>query len=201
MIFEFLGGLGLFLLGVRTLGDGLQGFSSGRLRNILDRFTTNPIMGVLAGTFVTILIQSSTAVTVMTVGLVSAGFMNLRQAIGVIMGANIGTTFTAFIIGIDVGEFSLPILAIGIFLIIFFKAKRIQYVGQILFGIGGLFYGLDLMSNGMQPLGEFEAFREFALSMSYNPLFGVLIGTISTVIIQSSTATVGILFRVFMLMG
>ena len=104
MLFEFLGGLGIFLYGIKFMGDGLQKSAGDRLRDLLDRFTTNPLMGVLAGVLVTILIQSSSATTVITVGLVSAGFMTLRQAIGVIMGANIGTTVTAFIIGIDIGS-------------------------------------------------------------------------------------------------
>lgn len=103
LLFEFLGGLGIFLIGIKFMGDGLQKSAGDRLRNILDRFTSNPLMGVLAGIIVTVLIQSSSGTTVITVGLVSAGFMTLRQAIGVIMGANIGTTVTAFIIGIDIG--------------------------------------------------------------------------------------------------
>ncbi|HZG69954.1 MAG TPA: Na/Pi symporter, partial [Chondromyces sp.] len=133
MLFEFFGGLGIFLYGIKQMGDGLQQSAGNRLRDILDRFTTNPLMGVLAGVLVTILIQSSSATTVITVGLVSAGFMTLRQAIGVIMGANIGTTITAFIIGIDIGEYALPILALGAVLIFFFKSKKVNNWGNILF--------------------------------------------------------------------
>ena len=113
MIFEFIGGLGIFLFGIKYMGDGLQKSAGDKLRDILDRFTTNPFMGVLAGIIVTVLLQTSSGTTVITVGLVSAGFMTLRQAIGVIMGANIGTTVTAFIIGIDIGEYALPIIAAG----------------------------------------------------------------------------------------
>src|SRR5690554_1028442 len=113
MIFEFIGGLGIFLFGIKSMGDGLQKSAGDKLRDILDRFTTNPFMGVLAGIIVTGLIQSSSGTTAITIGLVSAGFMTLRQAIGVIMGANIGTTVTAFIIGIDIGEYALPIIALG----------------------------------------------------------------------------------------
>ncbi len=124
MIFQFIGGLGIFLFGIKYMGDGLQQAAGDRLRDILDRFTTNPLMGVLAGMLVTVLIQSSSGTTALTVGLVSAGFMTLRQAIGVIMGANIGTTVTAFIIGIKIGEYALPIMAVGAILLFFFKNKK-----------------------------------------------------------------------------
>lgn len=197
MIFEFLGGLGIFLLGIKFMGDGLQKSAGNRLRDILDKFTTNPIMGILAGILVTVLIQSSSGTTVITVGLVSAGFMTLRQAIGVIMGANIGTTVTAFIIGIDVGEYSLPVMAVGAVLLFFFKNLKIHYAGQIVFGFGALFYGLELMGSGMKPLRTLEAFQDLTISMSDNPFLGVVIGTVFTVIVQSSSATIGILQELF----
>ncbi|WP_100331576.1 Na/Pi cotransporter family protein [Bacillus xiapuensis] len=197
MLFQFLGGLGIFLYGIKLMGDGLQQAAGDRLRDILDRFTTNPIMGVLAGVLVTVLIQSSSATTVITVGLVSAGFMTLKQAIGVIMGANIGTTITAFIIGIDVGEYALPILALGAVLIFFFKTKRVHNIGMIFFGFGALFYGLELMSGGMKPLRTLETFHDLTVNMSSNPFLGVVVGTIFTVIVQSSSATIGILQGLF----
>ncbi|WP_210365949.1 Na/Pi cotransporter family protein [Bacillus sp. REN3] len=193
MLFEFFGGLGIFLYGIKFMGDGLQKSAGERLRDVLDRFTTNPIMGVFAGLIVTVLVQSSSATTVITVGLVSAGFMTLRQAIGVIMGANIGTTITAFIIGIDIGEYSLPIIAVGSILLFFFKSKKIHHFGQIVFGFGALFYGLELMSGGMKPLRGLESFHELTVEMSSNPILGVVIGTLFTVIVQSSSATIGIL--------
>ncbi|KYG32119.1 Na/Pi cotransporter family protein [Alkalihalobacillus trypoxylicola] len=192
-IFYFLGGLGIFLFGIKFMGDGLKNAAGNRLREILDKMTSNPFKGVLAGVLVTILIQSSTGTTALTVGLVSAGFMTLRQAIGVIMGANIGTTATAFIIGIDIGEYALPILFVGTALIFFFKKPVINYVGQVFFGFGALFYGLKLMSGSVKPLAGLDAFHQLTLSMSDNPLLGVLVGTVMTVIIQSSTATIGIL--------
>lgn len=197
MIFEFLGGLGIFLFGIKFMGDGLQKSAGDRLRDLLDRFTTNPLMGVLAGMLVTILIQSSSATTVITVGLVSAGFMTLRQAIGVIMGANIGTTVTAFIIGINVGAYALPIIAAGAILLFFFKSKKIHNFGQIVFGFGALFYGLELMSGGMKPLRALESFHELTVSLSSNPILGVIVGTVFTVIVQSSSATIGILQGLF----
>ncbi|GFZ81753.1 sodium:phosphate symporter [Compostibacillus humi] len=193
LIFEFIGGLGIFLLGIKFMGDGLQKSAGDRLRDILDRFTSNPFLGVLAGIIVTGLIQSSSGTTVLTVGLVNAGFMTLRQAIGVIMGANIGTTVTAFIIGFDIGEYALPIMAVGAFLLFFFKNQKVNNVGQAVFGFGSLFFGLELMSSGVKPLRSLETFHELTVSMSDNPILGVVIGTIFTVIVQSSSATVGIL--------
>lgn len=197
MIFEFIGGLGIFLFGIKYMGDGLQRSAGDKLRDILDKFTTNPLMGVLAGIIVTVLIQSSSGTTVITVGLVSAGFMSLRQAIGVIMGANIGTTVTAFIIGIKISDYALPIIAVGAILLFFFKNKRIHNIGQIVFGFGALFFGLELMGDGMKPLRSLEAFHDLTVSMSSNPLLGVLVGTIFTVIVQSSSATIGILQELF----
>ncbi len=193
MIFEFLGGLGIFLYGIKQMGDGLQRSAGDKLRDLLDRFTTNPFMGVLTGIVVTGLIQSSSATTVIVVGLVSAGFMTLRQAIGVIMGANIGTTMTAFLIGIDLGEYALPILAFGTLLIFFFKNKKVQNTGQIFFGFGALFFGLELMSSGMSPLRELDTFHELTVTLSSNPILGVVVGTVFTVIVQSSSATIGVL--------
>ena len=193
MLFEFFGGLGIFLFAIKYMGDGLQKAAGDRLRDILDRYTTNPFMGVLVGIIVTVLIQSSSGTTVITVGLVSAGFMNLRQAIGVIMGANIGTTVTAFIIGFDVAEYALPIMAVGAFLIFFFKTNKVQNIGEVIFGFGGLFLGLELMSGGMKPLREMTAFTDFTLSMSDHPILGVIAGTLFTLIVQSSSATVAIL--------
>ncbi|MDQ0269461.1 Na/Pi cotransporter family protein [Cytobacillus purgationiresistens] len=193
IIFEFIGGLGIFLYGIKTMGEGLQRSAGDRLRDILDRFTTNPFMGVLAGILVTVLIQSSTATTVITVGLVSAGFMTLRQAIGVIMGANIGTTFTAFIIGLNVGEYALPMIAVGVVLLIFVKNAKVNNIGSIVFGLGALFFGLGLMTGAMKPLSGLQSFHDLTLSMSDNPILGLVVGTVLTVVVQSSTATIGIL--------
>lgn len=193
ILFHFLGGLGLFLFSIKFMGDGLQKSAGNRLRTILDRFTTNPFMGILAGIFVTVLIQSSSGTTVITVGLVSAGLMTLRQAIGVIMGANIGTTVTAFIIGIDIGEYAYPILLLGSVMLFFFKSAKVQNIGQILFGFGGLFIGLDLMSSGLAPLRHLPVFTSLIVEMSHSPILSVIVGTVFTLIVQSSSATIGIL--------
>ena len=197
MIFQFLGGLGIFLFGIKFMGDGLQKTAGDRLRDLLDKYTTNPLMGILTGILVTCLIQSSSGTTVITVSLVSAGFMTLRQAIGVIMGANIGTTITAFIIGIDVGEYALPIVFVGAIMLFFFKKERIHNIGQVVFGFGFLFFGLELMSSGMKPLRSFEWFLDLTVSLSEHSLLGVLVGTVFTLIVQSSSATIGILQGLF----
>ncbi|KZZ86334.1 Na/Pi cotransporter family protein [Bacillus sp. SJS] len=197
VIFEFVGGLGIFLFGIKYMGEGLQRFAGNRLRDMLDRVTTNPVMAVLAGMAVTVLIQSSSGTTVIAVGLVSAGFMNLRQAIGVIMGANIGTTVTAFIIGFHVSEYSLPILAAGAILLYFIKNKKVHYAGQVVFGFGALFFGLELMGNGMKPLGTLSLFQDLTVGLSSNPLLGVLAGTILTGLVQSSSATIGIVQELY----
>ncbi len=173
----------------KTAGDGLRG--------LLDKYTTNPFMGLLSGIVVTILLQSSTATTVLTIGLVNAGFMTLRQAIGVIMGANIGTTTTAFIIGLPIKEYALPIMAIGAFLLFFFKKKRITAIGQVIFGFGGLFYGLNLMGQSLRPLAGWEPFVEFTARMSDNPLLGVVVGVILAVALQSSTAAIGLVQQLY----
>ncbi|UAL46171.1 Na/Pi cotransporter family protein [Sutcliffiella horikoshii] len=197
LIFEFVGGLGIFLFGIKYMGDGLQKSAGDKLRDILDRFTTNPFMGVLAGILVTILLQTSSGTTALTVGLVSAGFMTLRQAIGVIMGANIGTTVTAFIIGIKIDEYALPIIAVGAVMLFFFKKQKIQYFGQIVFGFGALFYGLKTMGDGLKPLRELQTFTDLTVTMSDNPILGVVVGTVFTVIVQSSSATIGILQELY----
>lgn len=179
------------------MGDGLQKAAGDRLREILDRFTTNPLMGILAGIFVTILLQTSTGTTVLTIGLVSAGFMNLRQAIGVIMGANIGTTVTAFIIGIKISDYSLPIIFVGAILLFFVKHRSAKNMGEVVFGFGALFLGLDLMGTALKPLRDVQAFVDLTISMSDNPILGVVIGTAFTVAVQSSSASIGLLQTLF----
>lgn len=197
LLFTFLGGIGIFLFSVKYMGDGLQKTAGDRLRDLLDKYTSNPFMGLISGIVVTILLQSSTATTVLTIGLVNAGFMKLRQAIAVIMGANIGTTTTAFIIGLPIKEYSLPIMAVGAFLIFFFKKKKVTSIGQVIFGFGGLFYGLDLMGSSLRPLSGWEPFVDFTARMSENPLLGVVVGVILAVALQSSTAAIGLVQQLY----
>src|SRR5690625_1156012 len=160
------------------MGDGLQATAGDRLRSILNKFTSNPLMGVIAGAIVTILIQSSSGTTVITIGLVSAGFMTLRQSIGVIMGANIGTTVTAFVIGLDIGAYSLLILALCAFMIFFLGNRpQIHNLGRVLFGFGALFYGLELMGDGVKPLPDMESFSNLMLDVPHNPKLGIGVST------------------------
>ncbi|SDK87220.1 Na/Pi cotransporter family protein [Lacicoccus qingdaonensis] len=198
VLFTFLGGLGIFLYGIKSMGDGLQAAAGDRLREILNRMTTNPFLGILAGIIITILIQSSSGTTAITIGLVSAGFMTLRQAIGVIMGANVGTTVTAFVIGLDIGAYALPILALGVVLIFFFKSPKVNNFGRVFFGFGALFYGLELMGDGVGPLADLAWFSDLMLQLSDNSLLGFAVGTVLTIIVQSSSATIAILQNFYM---
>ncbi|GEN57394.1 sodium:phosphate symporter [Halolactibacillus alkaliphilus] len=193
MLFEFFGGLGIFLLGIKYMGEGLQKTAGDRLKDILDKFTSNPLMGVLAGIVVTILLQTSTGTTVLAIGLVNAGFMTFRQSIGVIMGANVGTTVTAFIIGIDIGAYALPIVSVGALLMYFAKNQKLQNYGQATFGFGALFFGLELMGDGLYPLRYVQAFQDLTVEMSEVPILGLVIGMVFTFVVQSSSATIGIL--------
>ncbi|AYW44988.1 hypothetical protein C7K43_03005 [Tetragenococcus koreensis] len=197
IIFQFIGGIGIFLFGLKYMGDGLQRAAGDNLRSILNTFTSTPLRAVLAGAAVTALIQSSTGTTVLTVGLVSAGFMSLTQAIGVIMGANVGTTITAFIIGLNISDYALPIMGAGALFLFFFKNQLIASIGQIIFGFGALFYGLDLMGNGLEPLQNLQIFSDLMVRLSDNPFLGIVSGSIMTLILQSSSATTGILQQLF----
>ena len=193
IIFHFLGGLGLFLYSIKTMGDGLQQAAGDRLRYYIDKYTSNPFLGVLVGIVVTALIQSSTGVTVITVGLVSASLLTLRQAIGIIMGANIGTTVTSFIIGFKLGEYALPLIFLGTMCLFFTKNRTANNIGRILFGVGGIFYALNLISAGMSPLKDLPQFKEYMITLGQNPILGVVAGAVITVLIQASSATIGIL--------
>ncbi len=193
ILFSFIGGLGLFLFGLRFMSDGLQSVAGDRMRTILEKGTRNPIRGVLTGVLVTGIIQSSSATTVLAVGLVNAELLTLRQAIGVIMGANIGTTVTAYLIGFNLQAYSLPILGIGALMFLFSKVKRNQMIGQTLLGFGLLFFGLTIMGNGMTPLKDLSFFTSLMTSIDNNSLIGVAIGTFMTMVLQGSAATIGVL--------
>lgn len=195
--FHFLGGLGLFLYSIKTMGDGLQQAAGDRLRYYIDKYTSNPFFGILVGIGMTALIQSSSGVTVITVGLVSAGLLTLRQAIGIVMGANIGTTVTSFIIGFKLGDYALPMLFIGAVCLFFTKNRSINNVGRILFGVGGIFFALNLMSGAMEPLKDLQVFKDYMVELSKNPILGVLVGTCLTLLIQASSATIGILQNLY----
>ena len=205
-IIQLLGGLAMFLYGIELMGDGLKNSSGAVLKRVLEKVTGNVVMGVLTGALVTAVIQSSTATIVLTVALIGAGVLNLKQAVSIVMGANIGTTITAQIIRLGSiesdGSFLLwlfdtdtlaPIaLVIGIILIMFIKSKSSKTIGDICVGFGILFVGLNLMTDGVKPLIGTDAFLAF-VSFLGNPFFGIAFGLILTVIVQSSSATVGML--------
>ena len=177
---------------MQMMSSGLEAAAGSRMKQILERLTANRFLGVLVGAAITAVIQSSSATTVMVVGFVNAGMMTLNQAVWIIMGANIGTTVTGLLIALDVGELAPLIAFAGVVLAVFVKRPQLQHIGQILAGLGVLFIGMDMMSAAMAPLRESEAFISIMSNFS-NPLLGILAGAVFTAIIQSSSASVGIL--------
>ena len=205
-IIQLLGGLAMFLYGIEVMGDGLKNSSGEALKRVLEKVTGNVVMGVLTGALVTAVIQSSTATIVLTVALIGAGVLNLKQAVSIVMGANIGTTVTAQIIRLgsiqsdgswllwlfDTDTLAPIALVAGIILIMFVKSKSSKTIGDICIGFGVLFVGLNLMTDGVKPLIGTDAFTSFVGFLT-NPLFGIAFGLVLTVIVQSSSATVGML--------
>jgi phosphate:Na+ symporter len=191
MLFGLLGGLGLFLFGMRQMGDGLQKIAGNRMRRLLEALTSNQLLGMLLGASITAVIQSSSATTVMVVGFVNAGLMNLPQAIGVIMGANIGTTITAQLIAFDIGRYALGFVALGALPYLFSKRRSQRYLGQVLVGFGLLFIGIDTMKGAMAPLSETAAFANLTLAMSNNWLYGLATGAAFTAILQQLDSCLG----------
>ena len=189
---SLLGGLALFLYGMQMMSNGLEAAAGDRMKEILEKLTSNRILGVLVGAGITAVIQSSSATTVMVVGFVNAGMMSLQQAVWIIMGANIGTTITGQLIALDIGAIAPLIAFIGVAMVVFVKKPMAHHVGTIFAGLGVLFIGMEMMSNAMLPLREEPAFIELMTSFS-NPLLGILAGALFTAIIQSSSASVGIL--------
>ena len=191
-VLSLLGGLALFLHGMQMMSSGLEAAAGNRMKSILEKLTSNRLLGVLVGAVITAVIQSSSATTVMVVGFVNSGMMNLRQAVWIIMGANIGTTITGQLIALDVGVLA-PLLAfLGIAPMVFMKNPKVHHIGSILAGLGILFIGMDMMSAAMEPLRDSQTFINLVSTFS-NPLVGILTGAIFTAIIQSSSASVGIL--------
>ena len=190
---SLLGGLGLFLYGMNLMAEGLQKAAGENLKKIVEKLTSNVVMGVLVGTVVTAIIQSSSASTVMVVGFVNAGIMNLTQAIGVIMGANIGTTVTAQLVSFKLEAIAPVALGIGIILYLFSKKQRTKDLATILLGFGILFTGMEFMKDAVKPLAEYEGFRNALIYFGQHPLLGILAGFAITGIIQSSSASMGML--------
>lgn len=193
MTMALLGGLALFLYGMKLMGEGLEKAAGDRLKRLLEALTRNPLMGLLVGVVFTMIIQSSSATTVMVVGFVNAGLLDLMQATGVILGANIGTTVTAWIVaGFQATAFMPLILLIGVAMMMFLKKLKLQRIGQVVAGFGMLFVGMGMMSDAMKPLAESAEFARLMTAFS-NPIMALLVGVAVTAIIQSSSASVGIL--------
>lgn len=192
LVLSLLGGLALFMYGMQMMSTNLEAVAGNRMKQILERLTANRFLGVLVGAGITALIQSSSATTVMTVGFVNSGLMTLKQAVWIIMGANVGTTITGQLIALDIGALAPLIAFVGVMLLIFVKNKKVQHVGGIVAGIGVLFIGMGMMSDAMVPLRESQTFINMVTRFS-NPLLGILVGAVFTAIIQSSSASVGIL--------
>lgn len=191
-ILMLLGGLALFLYGMQMMSSGLEAAAGNKMKDILEKLTSGKIRGVLVGAGITAVIQSSSATTVMVVGFVSAGLMSLNQAVGIIMGANIGTTITGQLIALDVSALAPLITFAGVVLTVFFKSEKAQHIGGIIAGLGVLFIGMDMMSSAMEPLRDSPTFVNLVSNFD-NPVIGILVGAGFTAIIQSSSASVGIL--------
>ncbi|MCJ0210751.1 Na/Pi cotransporter family protein [Clostridioides difficile] len=193
IVISLIGGLGLFLYGMSLMGEGLQKSAGDKLKKIIELLTSNVVMGVLVGTVVTGIIQSSSATTVMVVGFVNAGIMNLSQAIGVIMGANIGTTVTAQLVSFNLEGIAPIALGIGILFYLFTSNQKTKHLSEILIGFGILFTGMEFMKDAVAPLAEYKAFTDALLYFSKNPVLGILAGFAITGIVQSSSASMGML--------
>ena len=191
MLMQLFGGLALFLYGMEKMADALRAVSGEKMQSILATLTRNRFMGVLTGAFVTAVVQSSSITTVLVVGFISAGLMSMAQSVGIIMGANIGTTITAQIIAFKVTKLALVMIAMGFSLDFFGKHENIKHYGSMLMGLGLIFFGMGIMSEAMQPLRSYAPFLHLMQEMA-NPLFGILVAAVFTALIQSSSATTGI---------
>lgn len=192
---NLIGGLGLFLFGMSYMGDGLQKAAGSKMKDILAALTKNKLMGVLVGTLVTGVIQSSSATTVMVVGFVNAGLMNLNQAVGIIMGANIGTTVTAFLVSLNITEIATLMVGVGVFIYLASKKKKVKSIAEVIIGFGILFVGMNIMSTAMKPLETNPQFTGLMTNFD-NAFLGILVGFIMTAILQSSSATTGLLIAI-----
>ena len=198
IIFGLVGGLGLFIYGIWEMSEGLHKAAGERMRRVLHNLTGSTFRGILVGTGVTVLIQSSSATTVMLVGFVNAGLMTLVQALGVIFGSNIGTTITAQLIAFQLTDYALPIIGLGMLVKFLAKRKTHQYIGDFMLGFGILFLGLKISTEVVRPLGQYPLFNEILVSFSRNPLLGVLAGAVVTGILQASGVTIGMVLALAM---
>ena len=193
IVFGLLGGLAMFLYGMNSMSDALQKAAGEKMKRILGFLTKNPLMGALAGALVTAVLQSSSATTVMVIGFVSAGLMSLPQAISVIFGANIGTTMTAQLMAFKISNYIYPIIFIGFIMNFVFKKEKIRNVGMVIFSLGLLFEGIEVMGGVMKPLASSAIFVDLMGKVSEIPVLGVVLGAVMTLVVQSSSATIAVL--------
>ncbi|HBS91492.1 MAG TPA: Na/Pi-cotransporter II [Erysipelotrichaceae bacterium] len=192
-----LGGFGLFLFGIKFMGDGLKNTAGDKLRDYIDKYTSKAWMGIIVGAAMTLIIQSSSATTAITIGFIRAGLMRLEQAVGVIMGANIGTTITSFLIGLKIENFALYVVFVGAMIVLFGKRKKHIYMGTTILGFGIMFFGLKTMGDELKLLKDIEIFTDLTKQMSDYPLLAMISGVIMTAIIQSSSGMIGIVQKIY----
>ncbi|MBR3226941.1 MAG: Na/Pi cotransporter family protein [Erysipelotrichaceae bacterium] len=192
-----LGGFGLFMFGIKFMGDGLKMAAGDSLRDYINRYTSNPFSAMLIGILITIIMQSSSATSAISIGLVRAGLMTLEQAAGIVMGATIGTTVTSFLISINIDRYAMFIIFLGALFICFFKKQKTIYKGQVILGFGLIFFGMSAMGDALAALKELPQFEAFALKMSENPLLAMFAGILLTALVQSSAATIGVAQKLY----
>src|SRR6056297_298395 len=196
MSVSVIGGLGIFLLGMKNMSEGMQAVAGERLRRMINAITNNRLLACVVGVAVTCLIQSSSITTVMVVGMVNAGLMTLAQAIGVVLGANIGTTITGWILVLEIGKYGLPIIGVSAFFYLFSKKDKLRFAASVFLGLGMVFFGLQLMKQGFSPLRDLPEFKAWFTRFEPHNYIGVLkvclVGALLTALVQSSSATLGI---------
>lgn len=193
LVFYLIGGIAIFLFGIKSLSEGLQKITGDRIRHWLATYTAHPLLGVVAGIFITTLFQSATGAVILIIGLLNASILSMKQAVHVLIGANLGTIVTIFIVGFRIEDYALPIVAVGVFLLLFGHYKRIQYIGQIILGFGTLFLGLSFVRDGLRSDSLSNEMTMFLLNLADFPLFGLLAGIVLSLLLTSSNAAIGVL--------
>ncbi len=192
-----LAGLGLFLFGIKYMGDGLKSYSGDKLKRIIEKCTSSHLKGILIGAFITCLIQSSSGTTALAIGLIRSGLMTFNQSMGIIMGANIGTVITSVFVGLNISQYSVYFIIFGAIFLLFSKNKKTNYLGQVILGFGCLFYGLDVMSENLSNIAQVPEFIQIANYLSQNPLLALVGGVVLTATIQSSSAMIAIVQQMY----
>ncbi|MBR2825392.1 MAG: Na/Pi cotransporter family protein, partial [Solobacterium sp.] len=192
-----LGGFGMFMFGIRFMGDGLKAAAGDKLRDYINKYTSKPVSAMIIGIILTMILQSSSATTAITIGLVRAGLMSLVQAAGIVLGANVGTTFTSFLISINIEKYAMFVVFLGAIFICFAKKQKVIHTGEIVLGFGLIFYGMSTMGDALASLKSLPWFENFALSMAQNPIMALFAGMLLTAAVQSSAATIGVAQKLY----